>query len=123
MKVAWRSVLKDYYHRRGFKSVDKKTIEAGCFSRANATGGFSGAGIYPLNKEKILENAIESTVFDEAPQGDSNPVTDKPTSTPSCRLNTVSDTNTNTPVSSTICRQQKPITSGKTTKTKKVSSP
>ncbi|KAK9708374.1 hypothetical protein QE152_g27250 [Popillia japonica] len=109
MKVAWRNVLKDHYYRSGFKSVDKilfpsllkKTIEAGCFSRANAIGGFSGARIYPLNKEKILEKAIESTVFDEAPKGDSNPVTDKPTSTRSCRLNTVSDTNTNTPVKTT----------------------
>ncbi|KAK9692641.1 hypothetical protein QE152_g35022 [Popillia japonica] len=140
LKVAWKNVLKDHYHRSGFKSVDKvlfpsllkKTIEAGCSSRSNTIGGFSGAGIYPLNKEKILEKAIESTVFDEALY-----LTKHLKEIRSCRLNTVSDTNTDTPVSSTVSagpfspeqleasilsvlqRQQKPITSGKRTKVRR----
>ncbi|KAG5879543.1 hypothetical protein JTB14_005550 [Gonioctena quinquepunctata] len=38
-------------------------------------------------REKILEKSIESTVFDERPQGDSDPAADKPTSTRLLKLN------------------------------------
>ncbi|KAK9701931.1 CENP-B N-terminal DNA-binding domain [Popillia japonica] len=96
-----RSTLINHLKNCKCGPVGRPTILTQEEEQANAIGGFSDAGIYPLNKEKILEKAIESTVFDEAPPADSNPVTDKLTSTRSCRLNRVSDTNTNIPVSST----------------------
>lgn len=71
VKNSWRNVLKDYYRDTGCKNVDKvafpsllnKLVETGCFSRANAIGGFEGSGIYPLNEKKILEKCETSSVL------------------------------------------------------------
>lgn len=41
----------------------KKLLETGCFSRANAVGGFEGSGIYPLNEDKILKKCETSSVL------------------------------------------------------------
>lgn len=71
VKNSWRNVLKDYYRDTGCKNVDKitfplllkKLVESGCFSRANAIGGFEGSGIYPLNEDKILKKCETSSVL------------------------------------------------------------
>ncbi|KAJ8931583.1 hypothetical protein NQ314_015484 [Rhamnusium bicolor] len=70
VKIAWRNVLKDYYRDTGCKNVNKITFpsllkklkETGCFSRANAIGGFEGASIYPLNEDQIIKKCERSSV-------------------------------------------------------------
>ncbi|KAJ8949045.1 hypothetical protein NQ314_008296 [Rhamnusium bicolor] len=70
MKNVWPNFLKDCYRHTECKNVDKITFasllkklkETGCFSRANAIGGFEGAGIYPLNEDKIIKKCETSSV-------------------------------------------------------------
>lgn len=45
-----------------FPSLLKKLVDTGCFSRANAIRGFEGSGIFPLNKEKIV-NKCDTSQF------------------------------------------------------------
>lgn len=71
VKKSWRNILKEYHQETGYKNVDKvefssllkKLVDTECFSRANVIEGFEGAGIVPLNKEKILSKCDTSKLL------------------------------------------------------------
>ncbi|KAK9701312.1 DDE superfamily endonuclease [Popillia japonica] len=74
VKNAWRKVLQDYYTRTGYKNVDKTVFPAllqgilsmlTVFPEKNAVRGFEGAGIFPINKEKILKKATVSAAMND----------------------------------------------------------
>lgn len=96
VKNAWRNVLKTYYQDSGCKNVDKvvfpsllrKLEESGCFSRANAIGGFEGSGIFPLNEEKIMtkcETTSTSLASENTDQEEGGSVMASPASTSGLR--------------------------------------
>lgn len=80
VKQSWRKILQQYYHETAYKNVDKiafpnlmkKLCDSGCFSRANALGGFEGSGIYPLSKEKLLSKAQQVVQIPEATEMDTS---------------------------------------------------
>lgn len=92
VKLAWRSVLRNYYQETNYKNVDKITFpslmkkleETGCLSRTNAIGGFEGAGIYPLSKAQMMRKAeMASIVNNQSDNQDSGKTSLPSTSTAS----------------------------------------
>lgn len=70
VKCAWRKCLRDYYDATRYCNVDKKSfpgllkrlVDTGAFSRTNAINAFEACGIYPLNRLKISDDKLATSV-------------------------------------------------------------
>jgi len=70
IKGAWRKCLRKYYCETRYSNVDKKAfpgllkslIDSGAFSTSNAISAFEACGIYPLNRNKITDDKLATSV-------------------------------------------------------------
>src|SRR6218665_4210877 len=70
VKGAWRKCLRKYYDETRYSNVDKKAfpgllkslIDSGAFSTSNAISAFEACGIYPLNRNKITDDKLATSV-------------------------------------------------------------
>jgi len=70
VKGMWRKCLRDYYDKTRYSNVDKRAfpgllksvVDSGAFSRANAVTAFESCGIYPLNRFKIGDEKLSTSM-------------------------------------------------------------
>jgi hypothetical protein len=70
VKNSWRKCLRAYYdesrcsnvEKRTFPTILKRLVDSGAFSRTNAVSGFEECGIYPLNRAKITDDKLATSV-------------------------------------------------------------